>query len=104
MSINAVRYAEAGIEIQILRVAEGVSIPPRFAAIFCIMKVKDIIFFLPVEESTRYPKGQEGEQRHIVCNEHGADEGDVDKGEHGHARALLQSPTRRRATAKSRCF
>ena len=45
-------------------------------------------------------QGQEGEQRHIVCNEHGADEGDVDKGEHGHARALLQSPSRRRATAE----
>ena len=34
------------------------SIPPRFAAIFCIIKVNAIYFSLPVVVSTRKPRGR----------------------------------------------
>ena len=37
---------------------KGVSIPPRFAAIFCIIKMGAINFSLPVAESERYPRGK----------------------------------------------
>lgn len=36
----------------------GVSIPPRFAAIFCIIKVNVIYFCLPVDDNTKYPSGK----------------------------------------------
>ena len=36
----------------------GVSIPPRFAAMFCIMKVNAIYFSFPVEVRTKYPSGK----------------------------------------------
>ena len=36
----------------------GVSIPPKFAAMFCIINVNAMYFFLPVEESTKYPSGK----------------------------------------------
>ena len=36
----------------------GVSIPPRLAAMFCIIKVNAMYFFLPVEDKTKYPSGR----------------------------------------------
>ena len=36
----------------------GVSIPPRFAAIFCMIKVNAMYFVFPVEERTKYPRGK----------------------------------------------
>ena len=36
----------------------GVSIPPKLAAIFCIIKVNAIYFCLPVDESTKKPSGK----------------------------------------------
>ena len=37
---------------------KGVSIPPRFAAMFCIIKVKAIYFSFLVVVSTKYPSGK----------------------------------------------
>ena len=37
---------------------KGVNIPPRFAAMFCMIKVKAIYFCLPVELSTKNPRGR----------------------------------------------
>ena len=37
---------------------KGVSIPPRFAAMFCIIKVNAIYLFLPVVLRTYSPKGK----------------------------------------------
>ena len=37
---------------------KGVSIPPKFAAMFCIIKVNAIYFCLPVVDKTRYPRGR----------------------------------------------
>ena len=36
----------------------GVSMPPRFAAMFCIMNVNGMYFSFPVVVSTRYPSGR----------------------------------------------
>ena len=36
----------------------GVNIPPKFAAIFCIIKVNAICFFLPAASNTKYPNGK----------------------------------------------
>ena len=36
----------------------GVSMPPKFAAIFCMINVNAIYFFFPAEESTKYPSGK----------------------------------------------
>ena len=37
---------------------KGVNMPPKFAAIFCIIKVNAIYCFLFVDESTKYPSGK----------------------------------------------
>ena len=37
---------------------KGVNIPPRFAAMFCIMNVKHIYFSFFVLERTKYPRGR----------------------------------------------
>ena len=36
----------------------GVSMPPRFAAMFCITNVNAMYFCLPVVVSTKYPSGR----------------------------------------------
>ena len=32
--------------------------PPRFAAMFCMIKVRAVSFLLPQESSTKYPSGK----------------------------------------------
>ena len=49
------------------------SIPPRFAATFCMTKTKARYFLCAQDSSTRKPQRQKGDERHIVCHNHGTE-------------------------------
>ena len=53
-------------------------------------KGKRHIFFLARGGQYEIPQGQKGKQRHIVCNQHRPDKGDVRQRKHARARVFEQ--------------
>ena len=76
---------EFGVQIQVLRVAEGGQHTAQVCGNVLHNKGECHVFFLLRGVQNEVAQRQKCEQCHVVCNEHTADEGDVNESEHTHA-------------------
>jgi len=70
---------EGGVEIQILRVAKGREHAAEVSGDVLQDEDGGQILFAAGKGENEITQRQEGDQRHIVGNQHGADEGDIDQ-------------------------
>ena len=80
------RDGKTGIQVQVLRIAEGGQHTTEIGGDVLHDKSKRHIFLLARRRKDEISERQKGKQRHIVGNQHGPQKGDVDECQHGRAR------------------